>query len=132
MLTITVISPVLSKTFDEALRHSTDPPTGAQCPGRVEAAKRRAFENLGQARYMLHSFEIEHSISERWAPDSQEYKFALKNINTHKCQKALEKLESLVVQRLFEMGLSGTDNLVLLFPHPCLCIDDLFCLKYSL
>lgn len=97
--------------FDDAIKHSNDLPPGAQWPGRVEAAKRRAFENLEQVTTMLQSFEIEHEISERWSPDNDQYKFAIKNMNIRKYQKALEKLEGLVVQRLFElakMGLSGT------------------------
>jgi hypothetical protein len=55
-------------------------------------------------------FEEEHSITERWAHNSQQYKDALVLMTERKYQTALAEVERLVVQRLFELtklGMSG-------------------------
>ncbi|KAJ6450440.1 hypothetical protein C8R47DRAFT_1230255 [Mycena vitilis] len=55
-------------------------------------------------------FEEEHDILERWAPESKEYQDALILMTERKYRRALDKLESLVVKRLFELtklGMSG-------------------------
>ncbi|KAJ7279762.1 hypothetical protein C8J57DRAFT_1434098 [Mycena rebaudengoi] len=57
-------------------------------------------------------FEEEHSITERWAHNSQQYKDALVLMTERKYQAALAEVERLVVQRLFELtklGMSGVD-----------------------
>jgi hypothetical protein len=49
-------------------------------------------------------------IETRWMPDSPEYKEALVTLRERKYRRALDKLERLVVQRLFELtkiGMSG-------------------------
>jgi len=60
---------------------------------------------------MMESFERLHSIDERWTLDSPKWKHAESYVSIHEYQKALNKLEGLVIQRLFElakMGLLGT------------------------
>ena len=55
-------------------------------------------------------FEEEHDINKRWTADSKEYRDALVLISERKYRRALDKLESLVVKRLFEftkLGMSG-------------------------
>ncbi|KAJ7862680.1 hypothetical protein B0H14DRAFT_3863115 [Mycena olivaceomarginata] len=55
-------------------------------------------------------FEEEHGIVDRWPPESKEYTDALLLISKHKYRRCLDKLESLVVKRLFELtklGMSG-------------------------
>lgn len=54
--------------------------------------------------------EGELGIVERWTPGSQDYKDALVLLRERKYRIALDKLERLVVQRLFELaklGISG-------------------------
>ena len=83
----------------------------AELRGRVTTAKLNAFESVTQIRQMLAGYELLHDISERWTPDSEEWKNAVKYTRVRDFQKALDKLEALVVQRLFElskMGLAGT------------------------
>jgi hypothetical protein len=83
----------------------------AELRGRVAMGKLNAFESLTQVREMLLAFEVLHGIDNRWTPDSDEWKRAVEYTRVRDFQKALDKLEALVVQRLFElskMGLAGT------------------------
>ena len=60
---------------------------------------------------MLDAFEKLHSIDVHWTPELPEWKHAEGYATIHEYQRALDKLEGLVVQRLFElskMELSGT------------------------
>ncbi|KAF8881743.1 hypothetical protein BD779DRAFT_1445242 [Infundibulicybe gibba] len=55
-------------------------------------------------------FEESHDIVDRWTPQSREYQDALTVMAERKYRKALDNLERLMVQRLFELsklGLSG-------------------------
>lgn len=55
-------------------------------------------------------FEEEHKIVIRWTPDMQEYKDALVVMSERKYRRALDELERLVVQRLFEMTKLGMNG----------------------
>ena len=60
---------------------------------------------------MVAAFELLYTITEWWTPESDKWQAALKYSSVCNFQKALNKLEALVVQRLFElskMGLMGT------------------------
>jgi hypothetical protein len=77
----------------------------------LAAAQRNAFDNLNQLREMLGAFEQVHNIPEHWTPNTEQWRRAAQYLSVRKYQVALDKLEGLVVQRLFElakMGLSGT------------------------
>ena len=55
-------------------------------------------------------YEEEHRIEAWWAPDSPEYNDAVLLATQRKYCRAVDKLERLVVQRLFELtklGMSG-------------------------
>jgi hypothetical protein len=55
-------------------------------------------------------YEEMHNIEVRWAPTMQEYEDGLVLVRERKYRRALDDLERLVVQRLFEMtklGMSG-------------------------
>ena len=70
-----------------------------------------AFAQVKHLRSTLVALERLHNITERWVPSSPEWKEATAYMEVHNYQKALDKLEGLVVQRLFEltkMGLAGT------------------------
>lgn len=63
-------------------------------------------------------YEEEHNIETRWAPTSEEYLNALTVVTERKYRRAIDDLERLVVQRLFEMtklGMSGVG--MSLFPY---------------
>ncbi|KAJ7847108.1 hypothetical protein B0H14DRAFT_3867546 [Mycena olivaceomarginata] len=58
-------------------------------------------------------FEEEHGIVDRWPPESKEYTDALLLISERKYRRCLDKLESLVVKRLFELTKLGMSGLVI-------------------
>ncbi|KAJ6493883.1 hypothetical protein DFH09DRAFT_1104346 [Mycena vulgaris] len=55
-------------------------------------------------------FEEEHEIPECWVPGSKEYEEALVLLVERNYRRALDKLESLVVQRLFELTKLGMNG----------------------
>lgn len=69
-------------------------------------------------------YEEEHSIETRWLQTSKEYSDALVLMRERKYRRAIDQLERLVVQRLFEMtklGMSGV-GMRSLFNNPlCSC-----------
>jgi len=79
----------------------------------VAAAQKNAFKHLTESRKLLVAFEELNDIDECWTPDTEKWCCAAQYVEIHKYQLALDKLEGLVVQQLFElakMGLSGTGN----------------------
>ncbi len=78
---------------------------------RAALLKQHAFENYERATDTLQTFERVHGVTSRWNPESSEWKQAAAYLSTRQYQKALAKLEGLVVTQLIElqkMGLSGT------------------------
>ena len=59
---------------------------------------------------MLH-YEEECNIAIRWAPTSQEYLDALTIVHERKYRRAIDDLERLVVQWLFEMSKLGMSSI---------------------
>lgn len=99
------------KQFEKINAVATDAARTAELRGRITMAKLNAFESVTQIREMVAAFELLHTITEWWTPESDEWQAALKYSSVRDFQKALDKLEALVVQRLFElskMGLAGT------------------------
>jgi hypothetical protein len=62
------------------------------------------------ARLTVCRYEEEHGIEARWAPESPEYNDALLLYTQRKYRRAVDKLERLVVQRLFEMTKLGMNG----------------------
>jgi|SRR5882762_27023 len=99
---------------------SQNPSKKLKMRNHLAAVQRDAFDTLSQCREMLAAYEQTHGIEEHWTPDTEKWQRAIQYLSIHKYQLALDKLEGLVVQRLFElakMGLSGTgkdDSLVLI------------------
>jgi hypothetical protein len=80
---------------------------------------RTTFERWQAKNMEVLRYEEEHNIETRWAPTSQEYRDALTVVTERKYRRAIDDLERLVVQRLFEMtklGMSGVG--MSLFPYP--------------
>jgi hypothetical protein len=78
---------------------------------RAALMKQHAFETFERVQGVLHRFELTYNITTRWTPDMEEWKAASHYSSMRAYQKALSKLEGLVIARLFElhkMGLSGT------------------------
>lgn len=112
-------------------------PKDMQLQQRLHTVKLGAFENLEQLRAMVSAMEALHGIDERWTPESAQWKAAVAYIKIRDYQKALDKLEGLVVQRLFEltkMGLAGTGLELFLSLHSMLTksqLQDTRCVSTS-
>lgn len=52
-------------------------------------------------------FEALLNIEQRWSPESPQYKKTVKYIGERKYRRALDELERLVVQRMFELEKAG-------------------------
>ena len=92
-------------TFDAASR-LTEPPNVIDKISqfrRVTAIRRATWESYEFLHQEVMRLEDELEISERWTPDSPQWKEAVKYNNIRDYQRAVDKLEGLVVQRLFEL-----------------------------
>jgi hypothetical protein len=73
--------------------------------------KRHTWENYDKAVHSVQEMEEKMGIEDRWMRESQEYKEAAELVATRRYRGAVNKLEELVVKRLFEltkMNMSGT------------------------
>ncbi|KAJ6632028.1 hypothetical protein B0H10DRAFT_2159559 [Mycena sp. CBHHK59/15] len=76
----------------------------------VNCRYRSTHEHLLLVEEEVCDYEEEHQITERWMPGSNEYEEALILLSERSYKLALDRLESLVVKRLFELtklGMSG-------------------------
>ncbi|KAA1471648.1 hypothetical protein DENSPDRAFT_880660 [Dentipellis sp. KUC8613] len=104
------------RVYDDAMEfilRNTGKFKSEQLEKRAHLMKQHAFENYERIQDMLHALELLHQdkIKTRWTPDMEEWKNAEVYLATREYQQALNKLEGLVIARLFElhkMGLSGT------------------------
>ncbi|KAL0058201.1 hypothetical protein AAF712_015134 [Marasmius tenuissimus] len=71
--------------------------------GQIEARYRTTYQKCDQLLEEVADWEVEHGISERWTPETPEYLSAEKGLIHRQYRHALEELERLVVQRLFEL-----------------------------
>ena len=96
--------------------------TGKQIT-KITTQYRTTFERWQAKNEEVLRYEEEHHITTRWAPTSQEYLDALTVVTERKYRQAINDLERLVVQRLFEMtklGMSGVGmSIFLLSTRPC-------------
>ena len=78
---------------------------------KLETEHRLAIELHEKCIQGLVEMEVEMGIVKRWDPTSPEYQETLGYLSTRQYQRALEELQRLVIQRLFElhkMNLLGT------------------------
>jgi hypothetical protein len=66
-------------------------------------------------------------IERRWTPGSPEYQAALTLVHERKYRRALDKLERLVVQRLFELTKLGMSGVGLSIISSLFSIDTHLC-----
>jgi hypothetical protein len=88
--------------------------TGKQIT-RIVTQYRTTFERWRAKNDEVLRYEEEHNIIARWAPTSQEYLNALIVVQEQKYLRAIDDLERLVVQRLFEMTKLGQSGFLFLF-----------------
>jgi hypothetical protein len=70
-----------------------------------------AYSRLQNAETMVYNVESKLNVKERWEPSSPEYQEIKKEVSYRVYRRALDELEWLVVQRLFELtklNMSGT------------------------
>lgn len=82
-----------------------------QARRRVDAA----YSKLQNCEELVFSLENQLSIAERWDQESSEYKHYKDEAHIQEYRAALDELERLVVQRLFELaklGMSGTGSVL--------------------
>lgn len=79
-----------------------------------ETERRYAAERRDQILRDVVEMEVRLDIEQRWTPTSTEYREILTYMSTRKYHQALDKLQKLVIQRLFELhklNLSQTGTL---------------------
>ncbi|KAK1234282.1 hypothetical protein PQX77_002515 [Marasmius sp. AFHP31] len=70
---------------------------------QIEAQYRTTFAKFDRLMEEVADWEVEHGIPEQWTPESPEFFAAEKGIIQRQYRQALEELEHLVVQQLFEL-----------------------------
>ncbi len=97
--------------------------TGRQITN-IDTRLRTTDQRLRLKDEELLRFEEEHSIVERWVPGSPQYTEALTLLAERKYRRAIDTLERLVVQRLFELtklGMNGVGTYNLAYRQVKLC-----------
>lgn len=70
---------------------------------RLETHRRHAIENRDDLKKDVQNLELRLDIKTRWIPGSTEWERTKQLVTTAKFQRALDKLEGLIVARLFEL-----------------------------
>lgn len=84
----------------------------------IEKYRRHTIEDCDQNRANVQALEVRLGVKERWTPDCAEFRDAERKVAMLTYQKALDKLEGLVVGRIFEltnMNRSQMGNLSLIY-----------------
>jgi hypothetical protein len=84
---------------------------------RLETERRYAREQYDRALYQVLELEEHMGITKRWTPDTPEYAETIRYISERQYHKALNNLQRLVTQRLFELhrlNLSGVGEYIYL------------------
>lgn len=102
----------------EASHQTANQATSIKSQKRALQLARDAFEVVITLQKSIQSIEARLNIEDRWKPGSEEYSKALEYLRHRDYYIAVDKLEGLVVQRLFELSkanASGTGNILLLY-----------------
>lgn len=70
-----------------------------------------AWEGVLFLQKELHAIEDRLDISKRWTPDSPQFQCATRYLQIRTFQRAVDKLEGLVVQRLFELNKANVSQM---------------------
>ncbi|KAG1802115.1 uncharacterized protein HD556DRAFT_1429739 [Suillus plorans] len=70
---------------------------------KLETQCRYSAERLATIQQDVVSMEVKMGITNRWQPSSPEYQATMKYMSNYQYQRALDNLQRLVVQRLFEL-----------------------------
>ena len=83
----------------------------AQETARLEADRRNALNNLTVAMREVSDLEAKLGLTVSWTPRDSKYQETLRYLRKREFHRALDRLQGLVVQRLFELSkanMSGT------------------------
>jgi len=96
----------------------------------TETARRHALERLRVELDKVQSLETRMGIAQRWEPEMEQWKAAAKKVSLRRYQRCLDKLEGLVVARIFELTKMNQSNtgvrilsLVLAFYSSLTCLQ---------
>lgn len=95
---------------------------------RLEADRRAAMDQQLVAIRAVTDLEAKLGLTARWTPDHPEYRETIDYMRQRDYQRALDQIQQLVVQRLFELSkanLSGLGKSFYFYNTP-------FCLKYAI
>ena len=81
---------------------------------RITARKTTSFQRWLLKCEEVLQYEEEHGIPVMWTPTMQEYQDGLVIVRERKYRRAVDDLERLVVQRLFEMNKLGMNGIGML------------------
>ncbi|KAK1220387.1 hypothetical protein PQX77_016845 [Marasmius sp. AFHP31] len=93
---------------------TTTPDTFATAPDqtrRIEAQRRHSLEQRNDLKLEVQALELKLGVKERWVAGTAQWERVKRMANMADFQKAVDKLEGLIVARLFEltkMNMSGT------------------------
>lgn len=86
-----------------SIKHNVQPSLCAPLKKKLPAEFSRALHEHNVSEGITRCLEKALGITVRWEPTSEEYKDALKWATERSYRRALDKLERLVIQRLFEL-----------------------------
>jgi hypothetical protein len=116
-----------SNVFGQASNHynalNTAHNLSASQVRQVYLSYTQATAQLNEILHSVDKHEAELGIKTRWTPNSSEYKAILSELHLRDYRHALDRLEYLVVQRMFELsklGMSGVGKLNYFIPHSLL------------
>ncbi|KAI0075583.1 hypothetical protein K474DRAFT_1761098, partial [Panus rudis PR-1116 ss-1] len=94
-----------SYEFASPTSHVSSYASETSSTARIEYRRRKAVEEYDRILSEVINMEIRMNISpsERWNPTTPQYVATLKYLEERKYQRALEKVQRLVIQRLFEL-----------------------------
>ena len=70
----------------------------------METTRWHAIEKRDNCLKRVHELEIKLKVLQRWEQDSKEWNVAAEKVELHEYRKAVDRLESLTVSRIFELS----------------------------
>ncbi|KAI0367348.1 hypothetical protein BV20DRAFT_1037720 [Pilatotrama ljubarskyi] len=90
-------------TFMDPTSGLTDYNADLSATRKLETSRRYLRERVAQLMAEVNAMEVELNITTRWQPGDSQYNEVIKYISKRRYQRALGKLQCLVIQRLFEL-----------------------------
>ena len=89
---------------------------------RLESKRQYASERRDQLLHQVLELEVQMGIAKRWTPDTPEYIETAHYIHERRYHQALNRLQRLVVQRLFELHRLNLSGIGTCPAERCTCI----------